>query len=389
MTLDDRPLRVMQIVDAPRRRGAELFAVHLGRWLAGRGHATQIVYLHSSSDGAGMVGERDFVVGANVRSPFETVAVDPRVALRLKGVVDSFQPDIVQVNGARTVKYGAAVRRLAHRSPWKLVYRNIGMPSAWVRGALKLAAYRYVVGAAFDGVVALSGRALEDIGKVYRVRCPSVVIPNAVRTDAAPTEAARSRFRRELGVPLDASMACFVGALSPEKRADRFIDVVASAGCFGLVVGDGGERARVEARARGLGVTERVRFVGQVDDVAAAIGASDILVCTSDTEGIPAVVLEAGWLGVPTVAFAVGGLPECVTTDTGVLCRPGDVDGLAAAVSALLADGDRRRRLGAAAHEDVARRFSFDVVGRAYERFWASLLSSANAENGDTSNRRV
>ena len=87
----------------------------------------------------------------------------------------------------------------------------------------------------------------------------------------------------------------------------------------------------------------------------------------------PLTVLEALACGVPVVASRVGGIPEQLTDATGALVRPGDADELAAAVEALLADPDRRVRIGAAAAADARERFSLELQVEAYMGLYAEL----------------
>lgn len=79
--------------------------------------------------------DTDVVVGADPRHPFERVpGVNPQVVRRLLRLVREFGPGIVQANGARTLKYGSVLSRLAGRNSFGLVYRSIGDPKVWVRG---------------------------------------------------------------------------------------------------------------------------------------------------------------------------------------------------------------------------------------------------------------
>src|SRR4051812_3036409 len=97
--------------------------------------------------------------------------------------------------------------------------------------------------------------------------------------------------------------------------------------------------------ADALGVTDRVRFLGYRDDVAAIVAAADVAVLPSSVEGLPLVVLEAMVQGKPVVATAVGGTPELVSDgETGLLVPPRDVDALVRALDGLLDDPGRARR---------------------------------------------
>ncbi len=113
----------------------------------------------------------------------------------------------------------------------------------------------------------------------------------------------------------------FVGRLEEVKRPDRFLRVLAllpedAAGrkVRGVVAGEGNLAGEMRSLATSLGIAERVRFLGQRRDGENLIAAMDVLLVPSDHEGHPMVLLEAMRSGVPTVASAVGGIPEVLPT---------------------------------------------------------------------------
>jgi glycosyltransferase involved in cell wall biosynthesis len=129
------------------------------------------------------------------------------------------------------------------------------------------------------------------------------------------------------------------------------------------LVGDGPRRADLEALAEALGIRERVRFAGYLDeaDALAAILASDVVVNPSYTEGLPTTVLEAAFLGRAVVATDVGGTGEVVQDGhSALLVPPRDPRALSAAIDRLLADPALREHLGALARADAEARFSWE-----------------------------
>jgi glycosyltransferase involved in cell wall biosynthesis len=151
----------------------------------------------------------------------------------------------------------------------------------------------------------------------------------------------RAQARAALGLP-EGPLFAAVGNLVPEKGFDLVVDAVATISEASLmIVGDGPERARLEARAAARGIGARVHFlpVRPQRDLASVYSAADVLVLASAREGWPNVLLEAMACGTPVVATAVGGVPEIVTN-----CVAGRVVGersaaaLADAMRAVLAD---------------------------------------------------
>lgn len=126
-----------------------------------------------------------------------------------------------------------------------------------------------------------------------------------------------------------------------------------------VLVGDGPERARLEALARELGVVDHVRFLGaQAHDAMPGILASgEIAVFPSLMEATSVAALESMACGLPVAASRVGGLPEIVDDGVGTLFEPGDPEDLAHRVAVLL-QRDDLRDIGARARERVVDRWS-------------------------------
>ena len=179
----------------------------------------------------------------------------------------------------------------------------------------------------------------------------------------------------ELPIPEDAPLLLCVARLVPQKGVDTAIRALASIpGAALLVLGEGPERARLEALARELGVSERVAMPGRVGDVATLYRRCDVVVHPARWEGFGLAMLEAMLAAKPVVAARAGSAPEIVVEGvTGLLVPPDDPEALAAAVKTILADPFRASMygtigLGRARNEfSVARmaRRTLDVYERA------------------------
>jgi glycosyltransferase involved in cell wall biosynthesis len=185
-----------------------------------------------------------------------------------------------------------------------------------------------------------------------------VVVPPGVALADVPSMA---EARRDLGLSPDAHVVAFVARLTSIKRPDRFADLALElAGARGdltfVVAGEGEELAETRRRLAPLG--ERVRLLGWRSHVERIYAAADLVVLTSDNEGMPVSLIEAAMAGTPAVTTDVGSVREVVAHDeTGLVTAP-TVEALAAASRRLLADAALRERMGRAARHRAQERFS-------------------------------
>jgi glycosyltransferase involved in cell wall biosynthesis len=187
------------------------------------------------------------------------------------------------------------------------------------------------------------------------------VLPNpAPRVPDLPP---RSDLQRSFG--LNGATLVFAGRLTAQKSLGRALEAVAEADGVRLVIaGDGPDRETLEARARELGLGERVLFLGPQprERVVELFRAADATILSSSWENFPHTVVEALAVGTPVLAMDAGGVAEVVRDGVnGLLVPAGDTRALGDAVRRYFADATLRERLRAAASESV-REYAPEVV---------------------------
>lgn len=372
----DRPFTIVIGADTypPDVNGAARFARQLATGLAGRGHDVHV--LCPSATGPAGVSEVDGVTVHRVRAHRTPLHPTFRVCLPgparrgAAGLLDQLRPDVVHVQAHFVV--GRALVRAAARRNVPVVATNHFMPeniSPYVPlpGLLRAAAARL---------------AWRDLVRVFAaagvVTAPT---PTAVRmlterglggrAIAVSCGVDLSRFHWD-GTGRDGGTVLFVGRLDEEKRVPELLRAVAGLPRVRAeIVGDGSCRLELTALAAELGITDRVRFLGLVDEdeLVAAYRRASVFCMPGVAELQSMATMEAMAAGLPVVAADAVALPHLVRPGVnGWLYPPGDVPALAGALAAALAEPGP---LGAASRELIDRhdvRHSLDTFEALYRQ---------------------
>jgi glycosyltransferase involved in cell wall biosynthesis len=292
-----------------------------------------------------------------------------------------FRPDIVHAHVYAAALPALLLARLC-RAPLVVSEHYTGFQRGLVRGSDRLVAT--LAFRAADLLCPVS----EDLGRLLRPlapRTPIRVVPNVVDT---------ASFRPPAQRPEDGGFRLLcVAALAEKKGHVHLLEALAGLeeGVTLDLVGDGELRSGLEEQVRRLGLERRVRFRGILlkEEVAELMRRADALVLPSLYENLPVVLIEAMASGLPSVATSVGGVPELLDEQSGVLVAPGDSEALAAGVRELR---ERRDRLDPAAlARRAAMRYGYEVVGERWNEIYAELSnagSSSSATVRATASRR-
>lgn len=355
-------MRIVHVVLSLDVGGQETMIVHLARGLQRRGHDVSVT---TFTEGGTLRGE---LAGIPITTIARRGGVEPDLVLRVFRSLRTMRADVVHTHNMAPLVYAAPAARLARVGC--VVHTKHGA-AAYSRGSRALAR----AGArAVDAFVAVSDKtasvaARDEAPRASRLR----VIPNGIPLGAyASDRETRARVRRELGVAPDAFVIGTVGRMVAEK--DHAVLVSAVAPIVGpnvrcVVVGDGPLRQATEA-AVPAPARPFFAFLGLRHDVPALLQAFDIFVLSSKTEGLPLGVLEAFAAGLPVVSTRVGGLPDVVRSDVGLLVPPGDPPALRDAIRTLETDAARREAMAKAASAYVRERYSLDAMVDAYEALY-------------------
>ena len=341
--------QVLYIVEGLAARGvANLLACPAGREMARQQPAgTRVVAMKMGGDGdLGMVS-------------------------RLASLIRAERPDLVHLHSRRGADtWGGLAAKLAGVPC--VLSRRVDNPESRLAVAIKYRLYDHVITIS-EGIrqVLLSEGLAAD-----RVSC----VRSAV--DATPYLAPvdRAAFCAEFGLPADALVAGVVAQLIPRK-GHRYLLAALPALLARhprlqvLIFGQGPLEAELRAEVEAAGLAGAVHFTGFRHDLPRWLGGLDQLVHPADMEGLGVSLLQASAAAVPIVTSRAGGLPEAVQDGvTGILCPPGDVAALGAAIDRLAGDPALRARYGAAGRARILAEFSIDAMVDGNLRIYRKVL---------------
>ena len=287
----------------------------------------------------------------------------PRSLLAFRRALRRIEPDLVHVNG------------------------RLALPEALVARAAGFSVATYILDAPLSGVRGMLGRAVPWLAS-HVVLCVSHTHAASLRLgrreprvvfSVAPLPEAPSRALPPPGAPL---VVGTIGVPSPRKGTDLFVDMaerlrdahIAVAPRLAGGLEDSPLAAWGQAQIQ-RGEAAGMRWLGQAD-VAAELREWDVMVMPSRADPFPLAVLEAMGAAVAVVGANVDGIAEQLADGAGVLVAPEDPDALAAAVTALAGDPQRRAALGAAGRQRVAERFTMEGSAEALQDAWREALAA-------------
>ena len=370
-------LRVMRVIARMNVGGPALQAAVLARGLdpnrfehriyAGSVAASEADYIELCASDVAPI--RVAGLGRSVR-PLD----DARALAELTAVMRRYRPHIVHTHTAKAGVLGR-LAALAARAP----VRVHTFHGHLLHGYFSAARTRQVIrieralARGCDNLVAVGGQVRDDllaagIGKARQY----VVVPPGRRLPPLPDPQAA---RVALGLPLDGPVVAYVGRLTGVKRPDRFVAVArrireSVPDSHFVVCGDGDE---MKMLTTDTGLVPPPHLLGWRSDVETVYAAADIVVLTSDNEGMPVSLIEAGLAGVPVVASRVGSVAEVVEDGvSGIVAEP-TVEDLAGAAVTLLRDPALRGRMGRDAHDIATRQFGEQRLVHDMEELYTSI----------------
>lgn len=387
-------MKILHIDTRPDWRGGQFLVLLTMRGQHARGQDVQLMALKDS-----LLAKRAAAEGIPVHF-IPSLLLRIRGALCLREILDQQHFEIVHTHDPHALTVAWLAR--AHLRSAIVISRRLALPP---RRGLGLA--RYLAARRVIAVSQFVAQTVIDSGvPADRV----AVVPDGVEIPPEVHPEARREARKKWGNPSDVILLGCVGYLVSGKRQDVALRAFALVlrdfpNCKLLIVGDGPDRAGLEALAAELRITHAVVFTGFIEDVESVFRALDIFIFPAVGEALPTSLLLAMAYGLPCIASASGGVPEMIESEKdGILIAAAEARSLkeaieveikgdstdsakaatertaaefASALIRLLADRRSAQQIGKAARQTIEKRFTLDALSEATLQVYKSILSDS------------
>lgn len=377
------PIRLSLVLDFTSVGGAELLLLDLFRHFDRQVVQPRVVCLRTAGELA-----QDFAdAGVPVEVLHRTGRYDMRTLPRLVRSLRTSRTDVVLVphHHRAALTLGRLAARLAG------VRANVIAPHAMDIAKIgQRCLPRHIVETLFlsDALVLVASsqgdylHREEGVGRFPWRRTREVVIPNGIRLPPPSSRQDRQAARTSLGLHDDDLVVGIVARLAVEKAHEVLLGAIARLAPTHprlrlVVVGDGERATELQDLAAGLGIADRVSFLGVRRDVPAILPAFDVACLSSAFECVPLSVIESMAAGLPVVVTDCGALRDVVGHgQEGFIVPVGDVKALATRIGQLLADPQLRRSFGQSARDRCEREYRIEATAGGFERLLTSLVAS-------------
>lgn len=364
-------MKIIQLIQKPQRRGAEIFAVQLSEELTKMNHEVLLISLFEGKSELTFSGRM-----INLNRSLSHRFFDLEGWRKLSEVIRNFQPDLVQANAADTLKF-SVFSKLFFRWKAPIVYRNANQMGDFIRGKSHRLFNQFLINR-LAGVVSVSESSGTDFHKIFFFsKDKSVVIPIGI--DSVEID---QKLKEEPNLKLPKSFLIQIGGWVPEKDPLGMISIfeklsVDLPDLHLVFMGSGPLEKAMILSINAFGLSERIHLIPNQQNIFPILAKAKALVMPSKIEGLPGVILEAMYCQIPVIAFAVGGIPEVLKAgETGWPVQPGDSNAFLENIQEVLNRNEPETEpILNAAHSLVLKEYSLEQVSRSFEKFYHQILN--------------
>ena len=377
----------------PMVSGASIFAGKLAESMAQRGH--HVLVIAASDRGTPYLVKSDNLSLLRLRSYPNPMRAEQNFILPARRTVlralQDFQPDLVHSHdpfqlGLTGVEYARNMRipiaLNIHQLPWFVA--SYVPDVAGLRGQIESALWSYArwLLRKFTFVVTPTQTINKIIADMTGIKSQTISYGIDLQTfhpHLSPDK--ETALRTRLNLPSNVPVILHVGRLDTDKRVDQVIQIAAhtmqNMGAHLLIVGNGHQKPALMKLCKSLGIGKRSHFPGYVSmetGLPEIYRLANLFVTVSEIETQGIVLLEAAASGLPIVAVRATCIPEVVHHGVnGYLTEPNDNIALGNAITKLLLDSDKARKMGAAGQQ-LAQEHNILTTFDSYEHLYIDLI---------------
>lgn len=311
-------MKIIQVIQQPQLRGAEIFACQLSNHLEEQGHKVLMVTIFKGDAEIPFKGET-----IHLNRPLSLRLLDLIGWKKFNKIIKDFKPDIIQANASDTLKFTTCSK---YFFSWDtpIVYRNANKSGDFIDSQIKRKINKFYIDQ-LDFTISVSKECEKDFNNTFNYssnKGNTVEIGIEDKTIGEIPEDLQEIFTRG---PVLTNIAGFV----PEKNHHGLINIFTEIlhdfpNAQLLLIGKGYLKKEIKEKVDKNGISANVHFLGYRNDVLDILHHSHVYVMPSLIEGLPGVILEAMYCKTPVIANNVGGIGEVVITgDTGWLIEKG------------------------------------------------------------------
>ncbi|MFT4665843.1 MAG: glycosyltransferase involved in cell wall biosynthesis [Polaribacter sp.] len=280
-------------------------------------------------------------------------SVNPLVARKLSQYSSRNNFDLVHLHDSHAHTFACMAAAFYRMSTPMVLHRRVDFPV----GGSALSKWKYNH-PGIKAMICVSHFVKAVLSKTVNEAAKIKVVHSGVDLNRFPKQQ-KNKLREEFQVPDEIAIVANVAAITEQKdyhtfvrTAERLLKEKTKAHFF--IIGEGKQRKEIEAYVKELGLDEKITFTGFRKDITEIFSNIDVLLFSSQTEGLGTTLLDAQLCGVPIVATNVGGIPEIVEHEnTGLLANRAEDEVLAKHVRLLLSDNTARKQMAERARKSV------------------------------------
>jgi len=360
-------VRIIQLIQRPQRRGAEIFAVQLAEELLLRGHEILVIGVFPGPDGLAFTGQM-----ITLDRPPARRLYDIKGWRALARLIRKWKPDLIQANAADTLKFATLSKKIFR---WKcpIIYRNANQMGDFIRGNFHRMFNQFLLNSV-DSVISVSNASRTDFHHKFKFpEIHAVVIPIGIDPEKIELELAKAENTQLFPFPYLIQIGSWVPEKDPLAMLDIFKDIrIVNPALHLVFLGSGVLERQLRDKIDLLGLDQVVHLIPNQANIFIYLQHAEALIMPSRIEGLPGVILEAMYCKVPVVAFGVGGIPEVlVSGKTGFCVKPGDSMAFEKSILHLLnLSANQKEDLQDAAHSLVVDSYSLRKIAVRFEDFY-------------------